>query len=161
MNFQIPQFIEQEAKIIGFLTLKQFLFIAAAVGLSFISYYLFNLFLWFMISVILAGFALSLAFVKIHGQDLPKIFVAALNYLWQPRLFTWRRILRETSLEISEVAKLEAVRRNMSIQEKLKSVALSLATGKIFSDQEKKDGTRYQAVTYVTGERKMAKRVDY
>lgn len=162
MNFQTPQFIEQEAKIIGPLTLKQFLYVAAAAGLSFIAYYIFNLFLWFMISAILAGLAIALAFVKINGQDLPKILLSAFAYLWQPRIYTWQRITKETSLEISEIEKLREVRRSMSIQEKLKSAALDITTGKIFSGgRPKKPGPRYQAVTYVTGERKIAKRIDY
>lgn len=162
MNFQTPQFIEQKAKIIGPLTLPQFLYVAAAVGLSFIAFYVFNFFLWFMISVILVGIALSLAFVKVNGQEMPKVILAAINYLWHPRTYTWQRITKETALEISEAEKIQAVRRSMSIQEKLKSVALNITTGKIFSGaQPKKTGERYQTVTYVTGERKAAKRVDY
>jgi hypothetical protein len=50
----------------------------------------------------------------------------------------------------------------MSIQEKLQELTLSVVTGKIFSEKpETKNGEHYQAVTYITGEKKLAKRVDY
>lgn len=162
MNFQTPQFIEQEAKIIGFLTLKQFLYLAAAAGLSFIFFYIFNFFLWFMFSAILAAIAVSLAFLKIGGQSFPKVLVAAFYYFWRPRVYTWQRIVKELSLETSEIEKLKELRRNMSIQEKLKNAALSITTGKAFAGKkETKQGERYQRVTYLTGEKGVAKRVDY
>ena len=161
-TFQVPQFIEQEAKIIGFLTLKQFLYVAAGAGLIFIAFYIFSFFFWFMISVVIAGITVSLAFVKINGQDMTKVLVAALNYVWRPRTYTWQRATTETTFETSEFEKIQAVRQSMTLQEKLKSAALSVTTGKFFSAKTpRKTGPRYQAVTYATGEKKMAKRVDY
>lgn len=163
MNFQVPQFIEQQPKIVGFLTLPQFLYIAAGGGVVFLLFYLLNFFLWFMLSALVAGFTITLAFVKIDGQDLPKILKAALNYLWQPRTYTWQRPLLETSIDTSDLEKLEELRKKMGIQEKLKAVALSVTTGKFFSDLKSAvdQKNRYQVVTYVTGEKRMAKRVDY
>ncbi len=162
MNFQVPQFIEQEPKIVGFLTLKQFLFLAAGGGLIFICFYIFNFFIWFLISAIIAALFLSLAFVKVNGQEMYKILIAALNYFWQPRTYTWQRTAPETSFEIYDLEKIQAARRSMTFQEKLKSAALDITTGKIFSAKPaKKQHPRYQAVTYLTGEKKMAKRVDY
>jgi len=163
MNFQVPQFIEQEAKIVGFLTLKQFLYFAGAAIISFFAFQIFNFFLWFMISTIAAGAAIALAFVKINGQSMPKILTSALNYLWQPRTFTWQRITPQTVLNVSDVEKIEVLRKNISVQEKLKTVALNIATGKILSAKQRDapGNERFQVVTYVTGEKKMAKRVDY
>ncbi len=163
MNFQVPQFIEQEAKIVGFLTLKQFLYFAAAGIISFIAFQIFSPFFWFFITLVVGVLAIAAAFVKINGQNLPQILKSALNYFWQPRTFTWQRITPQTTLDVSEVEKIEAMRKNISVQEKLKSVALNIATGKILSAKQRQNqaGERFQVVTYVTGEKKMAKRVDY
>ncbi len=138
------------------------MFVATGTGLIFIAFYVFNFFLWFMVSVVIAGITVSLAFVKINGQDMPKVVVAALNYVWRPRTYTWQRATAETSFEISEFEKIQAVRRNMTLQEKLKSAALSITTGKFFSTKNTKPSKpRYQTVQYITGERKTAKRIDY
>lgn len=164
MNFQVPQFIEEQPKIIGFLTLPQFLYLAGAGGLSFLSFYVFSFFLWLMITIVLAGIAIGFAFVKISGQPLPKVLLAAFGYIWKPRQYTWQRAMKESELDISSLEKMEAVRKNMTLQEKLKSIALSVTTGKIFSPktgEEKEKKEKYQVVTYLTGEKQMAKRIDY
>jgi hypothetical protein len=49
----------------------------------------------------------------------------------------------------------------MSIQDKLKSIALRVSTGKFFSRAENQAGGEYETVVYLTGERRQAKRVDY
>ncbi|MCP6720118.1 MAG: PrgI family protein [Patescibacteria group bacterium] len=162
-TFQIPQFIEQKPKIIGPLTLPQFLYLAAAGGMSFASFYIFNFFFGLIVTAILVGAAIALAFVKINGQGLPKILQSAFSYLWRPRTYIWQRAVAQTVLDISELEKLKDIRSKMSIQEKLKSITLNITTGKIFSPkklrEEQKD--RYRVVTHLTGEREVAKNVDY
>lgn len=161
-TFQVPQFIEQKPKIIGPLTLEQFLYIAAAGGLSFLAFYIFNFFFWFLLTILLLGAAVGLAFVKINGQTMPVIIKSAISFLWRPRTYTWQRAVAETVLDIKELEKLEEVRSKMSIQEKLKSTALNITTGKIFSPKKfKKEQERYEVVTYLTGEKEIAKRVDF
>lgn len=164
MNFQVPQFIEEKPKIVGFLTLPQFLYVAAAGIVSFISFKLFSFFLWILITVIAAGGAIALAFVKVNGQSLPAIILAGFRFVWKPKVYTWQRAMKETMLDVSDIEKLQSLREKMSIQEKLKSIALHIATGKLFSPKqlrEREDKERYQVVTYMTGEKKIAKRVDY
>jgi cellulose synthase/poly-beta-1,6-N-acetylglucosamine synthase-like glycosyltransferase len=163
-TFQVPQFIEEKPKIIGFLTLPQFLYLAAAGGLSFAAFYIFNFFLWIIITIILSGIALSLAFLKIGGQPLPKIIQAAFFFIWQPRKYVWQRAMKEAEYDVSAIEKLEKIRRNMNFQEKLKSITLTITTAsKLFSpkakSEEKKE--KYQVVTFATGEKGVAKRVDY
>jgi hypothetical protein len=89
---------------------------------------------------------------------------AAAAYYWKPRTYTWSRALPETKTPgLADLEKIEAIRHKMGIEEKLKSLALQITTGKIFSSRptEEKKGTGYQVVTYLTGEKKVAKRVDY
>lgn len=166
-TFQVPQFIDEAPKIIGFLTLAQFFYLAGAGAISFICFYLFTTFFWVLITVFLAGIAISFAFVKIGGQTFPRIVVNAFRFLWKPRQYTWQRMLPKTTFDLSQIEKLEAVRKRVTIEDKLKTIALGISTGKLFSasqirdqqnDEKKK---QFQVVTYATGERKLAKRVDY
>lgn len=164
MNFQVPQFIEQQPKIIGFLTLPQFLYVAAAAGVSFMAFYVFNFFLWLMVTVFVAAVAIGMAFVKINGQPLPKILLSAVGYVWQPRKFAWQRAMKEAELDTTKLEEMEAMRNSMNLGEKLKSLTMSVTTGKWMGGknaESAKTGDKYQVVTFVTGEKKMAKKVDY
>lgn len=163
-NFQIPQFIEQKAKIVGPFTLAQFLYVAAAAGVSFAAYYIFNLFLWMLITLVAVGAALALAFVKINGQEMPKILQASFNYFLKPKTYTWQRSFAQKTLEVGDLEQIEGLREGMGLEEKLKSIALSIATGRIFSakDQRLRDKKQeYQAVTFLTGEKRLVKRIDF
>jgi len=164
MNFQIPQFIEEKSKIVGFLTLPQFLYLAGAAAMSFISFKLFSFFLWLLVTLIIVSAAIALAFVKINGQPFPTIMFAGVRFLWKPKRYTWQRAMQETSLDVSDIEKLQSLREKVGIQEKLKTIALHISTGKLFSPKqlrERDEKEKYQVVSYLTGEKKIAKRVDY
>lgn len=167
MNFQVPQFIEQKPKIVGFLNLPQFLYLAAAAGISFACFYIFDFFLWLLITGFVGIIAVAFAFVKVNGQDFVKVAGAALGFLTKPRTFTWQRAVQNTSLNTESIEKLETLRRRMSFEDKLKSLALAVSTGKIFSglgtgsQKEGEEKEKTQTVTYLTGEKKVAKRIDY
>lgn len=164
-TFQVPQFIEEKPKIISFFTLQQFLLIGGAAIVSIILYYIFSIFLWIILSMIVVGIAISFAFVKVNGQDLHKVAQSAFRYFWNPRIYVWERAMEETSIDTSSIEKLSSMRRAMSIQEKIKNVAESITTGKLFKQEhetvrENKKG-KYEVVTYLTGEKRTAKRIDY
>ncbi|MDO8557134.1 MAG: PrgI family protein [Candidatus Jorgensenbacteria bacterium] len=158
-TFQVPQFIEEKAKIIGPLTLRQFFFIAGAFLISVISYNIFNMFFWILITIIVGGAAAALAFIKINGQDATQALLSGLSYMWQPRVYTWQRISKD--VDVSDIERIKAVRNTMSIQEKLKSITMNIATGKIFTESKESSGERLQVVTRITGEKVVAKRIDY
>ncbi len=163
-NFQVPQFIEQKPKIIGPLTLAQFLYIAGAAAVGFAAYYLFNFFLFFLVALIALGAAIALAFVKVNGEEMPKVLLSSFNYFIKPHTYTWQRSFAQKTLEVGDLDNVENLRENMSVGEKIKSIALGIATGKIFStnDQRLQDQrSKYETVTFLTGETRLAKRVDY
>lgn len=164
-NFQVPQFIEEKPKIIGPLTLVQFLYLAGAGLLSFIFFNIFSMFVWFLLTVILAVFAVSFSFLKINGQEMHKITTAIFRYLWQPKTFTWQKAMEKNEIDLKNIEQLEKMRKRFSLQEKLKSVALKITTSKFFSLEknmgEERKKEKYQVVTYATGEKRLAKKIDY
>jgi len=157
MQFQVPQYFEVKEKIVGPFTLVQFFYIAAACGLSFLLFFIFQIWLWFILSVILVGAACALALVEINGQSLVKILWAAFFYYWQPRTFLWQR---ETErVEIKEIQK------ELGTHQKLKNLAQKILTSRSSLPGEKlgaaKVRERYQVFRKTTGEREVVKRVDY
>ena len=105
MQFQIPQFIDVENKIVGPLSLRQFLYVAAAGGLSFFLFFIdiFKLWSWVMISAVLVGIGAALAFGKYNGQPFPKIGLRAFNFFIKPRLYLWRREMEEITVNLPEI----------------------------------------------------------
>jgi hypothetical protein len=160
MNFQVPQFIDQKPKIVGFLTLPQFLYLAAAALVGYGSFYVFNFFIAIFITAVVGTLGIGFAFVKINGQEFPKVIVSIFGFFWKPRLYTWQRQTAQESVNLGDI---ENLRNKMSLQEKLKSVALNITTGKLFKprDTDQEGGDKYETVVYLTGERKSAKRIDY
>ncbi|MCL4399734.1 PrgI family protein [Patescibacteria group bacterium] len=162
MEFQVPQFIEQKPKIVGPLTLIQFFYLAGAGAVSFIAYNLFNVFLWVIVTFIAFGAGIALAFVKINGQDMTKVLGSVVRFLFSSRVYTWQRQVAKTTLELSD-EDLENLRKKMGIGERLKSLALKVSVGRVLSKDQPKENEedKYEVVTYLTGERKVAKRIDY
>src|SRR3989344_4575868 len=91
MQFQVPQFIETEAKIVGPLTLKQFGYLGAAGILSFLLFFVLQTWLWFIATAFLGISAAAFAFIKYHGRPLIIILKSALVYAWKPKLYLWQR----------------------------------------------------------------------
>ena len=159
-RFQIPQFIEQKPKIIGPLTLAQFFYVGGGGAVSVLAFYTLPGFLAFLVLVVAGGVGVSLAFIKINGQELPKIILSALQFWQKPKTYVWKREIKTVNLDVSSIEKIEALRRNMSLQAKIKSAFKNITTG-TFLKKEKEQKEQYQVVRYLTGEKRMAKRVDY
>jgi len=90
-QFQVPQFITIEDKVIGPFTIKQFLYIAAGIGLILAAYSFLQTFLFFLVAILAGTLAGSLAFLKVNEQPFPLLLKNAILYLMRPRLYLWRQ----------------------------------------------------------------------
>ncbi len=91
MQFEVPQFIEVEDKIFGPLTLKQFIYLAGGVGISFTLYSLLPFFIAVLLIIPVMLLSVALAFYK--KDDRPFILTAesAFKYLLGNKLYIWRK----------------------------------------------------------------------
>lgn len=165
MQFQTPQFIDVENKIVGPLSLRQFFYLAGAGAFSFIFYFVLATWLWFMLTAILGAIAISLAFIKYNGQPLPRIIFAAFGFFWKPKLYLWQRVAEEKTVSI------EIRRKNLQDFFNVKKLWQDLMTTKTpipkrektamspFWGKKPKEG--FQMFRKLTGEKEVARRVDY
>lgn len=107
MQYQVPQFIESEDKIIGPLTLKQFLYIAFAAVVIFVLKYLLVFYIWIIISAPIAGLAAAFAFLKINDRPFVYFFLSFLNYFTKPKLYIFSSEMERA--DAAEAAKPSAV----------------------------------------------------
>jgi len=135
MQFQVPQFIERELKIVGPLTFKQFLFVGGG-GLGCILLYLFlaqkSFFFFILISLLVAVAGLALAFVQVQGRPLPTVIAnfslfifSVKNYFWKKKVVS-PKIIRPVPRK-EEIEKKPALK--ISEKSQLQSLATKLETG--------------------------------
>ncbi|GMX58881.1 MAG: hypothetical protein MCSN_5350 [Candidatus Microsyncoccus archaeolyticus] len=94
MAFQVPQFIEHDPKILGPFTLSQSLYIGSALGISFLLYFSLaetNFFLYVLVSGLVFGIAIALAFVKIEGLKIPLVIKNFVNFNLNTKIYKWER----------------------------------------------------------------------
>ncbi|HOK35184.1 MAG TPA: hypothetical protein PLL80_00310 [Candidatus Pacearchaeota archaeon] len=133
-QYSIPLFIEEESKIMGPLSLSQFMIVGIPAAISLILLLTTqNLLYFFGILVLLEGPALYLALGKINGEKVPKIIFLAFKFFIQPKIALWQKrgeeglTLKETKKIIEEKQKIE---KQEFRESKLKQIAWQLETGK-------------------------------
>jgi hypothetical protein len=90
MQYQVPQFIDVEDKLVGPLTLKQFLYVAGAAGFCIIFFSYLPFIFAALLSIPVVGFAVALAFYKVNGKPFIEILEASFNYLLSKKLMLWK-----------------------------------------------------------------------
>jgi hypothetical protein len=175
MQFQIPQFIDTESKIVGPLTLTQFLYLAGAAGFSFVLYFVLQFWLWIMLTAIFTAIGVSLAFIRYNGQPLAKILWFAINFFWRPKLYLWQREKIEKTIIITQTGagtkliedKRKQIQDLFSKTSGIKKLWQDLMTTKNPIKREmiyywgKKPAETIQAIRKITGEKEFVKRIDY
>ncbi|MFH0905528.1 MAG: PrgI family protein [bacterium] len=96
MSAKIPQNVTKEDRIVGPLTLKQFLYALGGGLLIFIAYRYYALqYLYFIeftiISFVIASFTLALAFAQINGRPFGVFLLTAFHFLNTPKTRNWHK----------------------------------------------------------------------
>lgn len=98
-QFTVPQFIDVEDKIIGPLTVRQFVIILVAMIISGISYKLFDFSLFVTVTVVMIILAALFSFVKINGRPFHLFMLNAFQTLRRPGLRIWNNRLLAVKTE--------------------------------------------------------------
>jgi len=140
LQFKVPQNIDLEDKIIGPLTMIQFIYVLVG-GLidyllfSWVGIHHFSIFL--ILAIPIGAIALALAFLKIQDQPLSHFIKAGLIYLSNPKIRIWQRqASQRVILEKPKEAKKQVLPTKHRIEKsQLEQLAYSLDT-KAFSGAE-------------------------
>lgn len=103
MQYPIPQFIEEEGKIIAFLTFKQFFWLVGAGGVCIIWYWILPFYPFVFACLITALAVGAIAFVKIDNASLITIFFNFLGFTMGQKNYTWKK--KESAYPIKEPEK--------------------------------------------------------
>jgi hypothetical protein len=184
MQFQVPQFIETEDRVVGPLTFKQFGYVGIAATIVVILYFLLNTLLWIFTSALVICAAVILAFFKVNGRPISILVKALFSNIWKPSVYVFKPADRDegtaeikvTQMPYSIKSEKEPVtprKTETPLFGGIKNLREWLATSKTaipkrenplprdFGISLKKFKERYEVIRHLTGEREVAKRIDY
>lgn len=96
MSAKIPQDVTREDRLVGPLTLKQFLYVLGGGGVTFIFYRLYlqgylYLIEFAPIAFVVVLFTLAMAFGSINGRPFGIFLINLWTYLWSTKLTVWQK----------------------------------------------------------------------
>ncbi len=129
-QYQVPQFIDIEDRIIGPLTLKQFLYLAFGGAILFVTWFIFKFFIWIIIAVPVIAAAVAFAFIKINDRPFVYFFLSFISYYLKPKLYLFSTIPIELKYDTPTIKgpKETPTQPEKITRSKLKELALSLDT---------------------------------
>lgn len=140
-QFIVPQFIDKEDRIIGPITVRQFVICLVAAGIVFVEYRLLEMAFFIIALIPTAGLAGTFAFLKINGQPFHLFFVNFLQTQVRPKLRVWNKSLsleeiknQKKVIGLPEVEKVKTKKRPSSTR--LRDLALVVNTGGVYVAEE-------------------------
>lgn len=172
MQFQVPQFIEIEDKIIGPLSLKQFIYMSIAAFVVFLLFFVLQTWLWIIIATVVASFSAAFAFIKYNGRPFIHILLAGLAYIWRPKFYVWRHSATTNTPVLP--SSLSVAKNAPQKQKNLKHLWLEMNTSKqVIESREKKFSAldyfkrpaelveQFEVHKKQTGDQEISRRIDY
>lgn len=102
-QFTVPQFIDVEDKIVGPLSVRQFIILIVSGGLTALCYKLFDFSLFIVSGIILIMSGACFAFVKVRGLNLASFLLVMFQTLSRPSLRVWNKVPELEPIDPSEI----------------------------------------------------------
>ena len=120
MQFSVPQFVDVEDKIIGPLTLKQFLVLLVGGVIIFVfKGIITNFFLLILASIPVGGIAVVIAFGKVNGRSFGELIFSASSYVSDPRSFVFKKDSKINEIKVTKEDVKKTQNEGLSRGEKL------------------------------------------
>lgn len=91
MVYQVPQFIQEETKLMGVITFTQLWILLSFGGLIVLLFFTLTPWLWMILLMVLAPVGASLAFGQIHSVPVHTLVMAAIRHFWLPKFYLWKK----------------------------------------------------------------------
>lgn len=140
-QFIVPQFIDKEDRIIGPITVRQFLICLVSAGIIFVEYKLLTTAFFILALIPTAALAGTFAFLKINGQPFHLFFVNFLQSQVRPKLRVWNKSLSLEEIKSAQkVVGLPAVEKiahkKRPSSTRLRDLALVVNTGGVYRPED-------------------------
>lgn len=92
MQFNVPQFIDKEDKIVGPFTAKQLGWLAGAAAVMFILWAFLDMTAFIIASVPVIGIFGAFAFYHPNGQPFISFISSTIRFASRPKIYMWKRV---------------------------------------------------------------------
>ncbi len=138
-QFIVPQFIESEDKIIGPITVRQFLICLAGAGVLFVEYKLLTTAYFVLAALVTAAVFGAFGFLKINGQPFHIFFLNFMQTQVRPPLRVWNKnaiiqVGQEKIIGLPTVE--EVVKKAKPSSTRLRELALTVNTGGVYKPED-------------------------
>lgn len=137
----VPQFLDTEDKVIGPITIRQFIEMMIGGGFIFIFYKIFDFSLFVTAGLIVTALTLVLAFVRINGQAFHLFLLNLISTFRNPKLKVWKKKITTKELRIYMKAPPEpkvisrTVAKKSVTSSKLSELSLVVDTGGVYTGE--------------------------
>jgi hypothetical protein len=140
-KFVVPQFIDAEDKILGPITVRQFLICLGATLVLFIGYRLLSIWYFAAFAAVVGGLAGTFSFLRINGQPFHIFFVNFLQTNVRAKLRVWHKELNDRELRALSEMKEDVqappkVVKQRPASTRLRDLALTVNTGGVYNPEE-------------------------
>ncbi len=140
-QFTVPQFIDVEDKILGPLTVRQFVILLIMGGIDFLLFKLADFTLFLAAGIPIFAFSVTLAFVRINGQPFHYYMLNLLQYSRRPKLKIWDKTLidqelRECLDEKPPPPPVQRIRKEALTTSRLSEISLIVNTGGVYRPED-------------------------
>ena len=107
-QFQVPQFIEHESKLVGPFTLKQTALFGGGGALLFVLWFMLEKWLFFLLAFPILLIFILIGFMKVNGRPLLDFVGSFFNFFISPQLYIWqKRLEAQEKIKKSKKEKVE------------------------------------------------------
>lgn len=142
-KYIVPQFIDNENKILGPITVRQFMIVLVSALLIFILYSIFPFYIFIVPAVLIAGLAATFAFVKINGQPFHLFAVNVLQTQMRPKIRVWNKEKNDAEIRAyirdgapKETSQAMAPAKLRPDSTKLRDLTLIVNTGGVYNPDD-------------------------
>ncbi|HBH46765.1 MAG: hypothetical protein A2445_00025 [Candidatus Jacksonbacteria bacterium RIFOXYC2_FULL_44_29] len=100
LQYSVPQFVDVENKVIGPISVRQFVIIAAEIGIIFCLYKFTDFTMFLFGTIITVAVAILFAFIKVNGRPFHYFMLNFLMSVKNPHLRVWKKVEIPPPLEI-------------------------------------------------------------
>ena len=113
MQFQVPQFIDIEDKVIGPFTIKQFLYLAGAGVIVFILYRMLSTFITIILAIPIVVIALALGFYRPNNQPFVELLKNFFRFLKKPDFYVWKKQFEKPKTIEPEKENIQLIKKSL------------------------------------------------
>ena len=141
MRYTVPQFIDVEDKILGPITVRQFVILLVAGLIMFVQYKLLDFSAFLVFGILTFAVGGVLAFFRVNGQPFHFFLLNVVQTLSKPRLRVWNKELNNSELRALITAPPPPpppvkAKKELLASSKLSELSLVVNTGGVYNPDE-------------------------